>query len=168
VEHLPRWIGKFIPSVKYVHDNEPSINAFHQRPFDAVMRSFVSLLDKPSARLYLIWLQKAQTLKPSFIGSLIEARESRGSDDEESYKTFTDAELKGTGGSLYSAGQDTTFSSISIFALAMVLTPEVQTKAHKEIDAVTGGKRLPVFDDWKALPIVERIVYETLRLVNVL
>ncbi len=45
--------------------------------------------------------------------------------------------------------------------------PMVQTQAQKEINAVTGGKRLPNFDDWKALPIVERIVYETLRLVRI-
>ncbi len=47
----------------------------------------------------------------------------------------------------------------------MVLTPDVQIKAQKEVDAVTGGERLPNFDDWKSLPIVERIVYETLRWV---
>ena len=25
VEHIPRWMGKFIPSVKYVHDHTPAI-----------------------------------------------------------------------------------------------------------------------------------------------
>ena len=50
--------------------------------------------------------------------------------------------------------------------MAMILTPKVQSQAQKEIDAVTGGARLPTFDDWKALPIVERLVYETLRLVR--
>jgi len=82
-------------------------------------------------------------------------------------KSFTDAEIKGTGGSIYSAGQDTTNSTLTIFVMAMVLTPQVKIQAQKEIDAVTGGKRLPTFDDWKALPIVERLVYETLRLVGI-
>lgn len=50
--------------------------------------------------------------------------------------------------------------------MAMVLTPEIQIRAQREIDAVTGGTRLPNFDDWKSLPIVERIVCETLRLVR--
>ena len=88
-------------------------------------------------------------------------------DEEEAIKSFTDNELRGTGGSLYSAGQDTTFSTETIFVMAMVLAPEVQTRAQKEIDTVTKGARLPTFDDWTALPIVERIVYETLRLVRV-
>jgi hypothetical protein len=50
--------------------------------------------------------------------------------------------------------------------MAMVLTPDVQIRAQKEIDAATRGIRLPTFSDWKTLPIVERIVYETLRWVR--
>jgi len=98
---------------------------------------------------------------------LIEARETQEADEEEAIKSFTDGELRGTGGSLYSAGQDTTYSTETIFVMAMVLTPKVQARAQEEIDAVTGGTRLPTFDDWKTLPIVERIVYETLRLVRI-
>lgn len=81
-------------------------------------------------------------------------------------KSWTDAELRGAGGSLYSAGQDTTYSTETIFVMAMLLEPEVQKRAQKDIDAVTGGTRLPDFEDWRALPIVERLVYETLRLVR--
>lgn len=78
-------------------------------------------------------------------------------------KAFTEAEIWGTGGSLFSAGQDTTFSTETIFVMAMILNPGVQIQAQKEVDAVIGRTRLPTFDDYKALPIVERIVYETLR-----
>lgn len=98
---------------------------------------------------------------------MIQARETHAADEDEAVKSFTDDELRGTGGSLYSAGQDTTFSTETIFVMAMVLTPEVQARAQKEIDALTKGARLPTFDDWAALPIVERIVYETLRSVRV-
>lgn len=106
-------------------------------------------------------------MQPSFIGRLIEARETHEPDEDEAIKSFTNGELRGTGGSLYSAGQDTTFSTETVFVMAMVLTPKVQTQAQKEVDAVTGGRRLPSFDDWKELPIVERIVYEVLRLVRI-
>ena len=112
-------------------------------------------------------LQKAGKLQPSFLGRLIEARETHAADEEEAIKSFTDSELRGAGGSLYSAGQETTFSTEMIFVMAMLLAPEVQTRAHKEIDAVTGGARLPTFDDWEALPILKRVVYETFRLVRV-
>jgi hypothetical protein len=58
VEHVPRWIGKFIPSVKYVHDYAPTIEEFHQRPFDAVMKSLVSCPDEPQLGLYLMRYRK--------------------------------------------------------------------------------------------------------------
>ncbi|TAQ90784.1 hypothetical protein B7494_g893 [Chlorociboria aeruginascens] len=146
LKHAPRWVGMFIPSIKFVHDHIPTVKEFCQRPFDAVIASY-----------------KAGTSKPSFMTRLLEEREMLKSDEGESIKRFTDEELKGTGGALFSAGHETTFSSETIFVMAAVLFPDVQIRAQKEIDAVTGGMRLPTFDDWKALPIVERIVYETLR-----
>jgi hypothetical protein len=45
----------------------------------------------------------------------------------------------------------------------MILNPEVQTKAHAEIDRVVGKDRLPDFDDRPALPYMEAILRETLR-----
>ena len=105
-------------------------------------------------------LQKAGTMEPSLLGRLIEARETHDADEEEEeddIKSFTDGELRGTGGSLYSAGQDTTYSAETIFVMAMVLTPDVQIRAQKEIDAVTRGIRLPTFSDWKTLPIVDSV-----------
>jgi cytochrome P450 len=110
--------------------------------------------------------QKAGIAKPSFMSRLIEARDKHAPDEEEAVKNFTDADLQGAGGVLYSAGQDTTYATETIFTMAMLLYPDVQIQAQKEIDAVTGRKRLPNFDDWKALPIIERMVYETLRYVT--
>jgi hypothetical protein len=46
-------------------------------------------------------------MEPSFLGRLIKARETHDADEEEEeddIKSFTDGELRGTGGSLYSAG----------------------------------------------------------------
>lgn len=102
------------------------------------------------------------------MGRLIEARETRGEDTDEAIKNLTDAELKGVGGALYSAGADTTYSSETTFVMAMLLTPNVQRKAQQEVDAVTGGARLPNFEDWNSIPIVERIVYEVLRWAEIL
>ncbi|RFU27388.1 hypothetical protein B7463_g8951, partial [Scytalidium lignicola] len=63
--------------------------------------------------------------KPSFIGRLVEARKTCKTDKKEDIKYFTDAELKGTGGSLYAAGQDTTNSTMMIFVMAMVRTQRI-------------------------------------------
>jgi hypothetical protein len=50
-----------------------------------------------------------------------------------------------------------------VFLLAMVLHPEVQTKAQADIDRVIGKDRLPDFDDRPALPYLDAILRETLR-----
>ena len=49
----------------------------------------------------------------------------------------------------------------------MYLHPEVQERACKELDAVVGSGRLPVFADRENLPYVNAIVKETLRWHNV-
>jgi len=47
--------------------------------------------------------------------------------------------------------------------LAMLLRPEVQERAQKEIEAVVGSERLPDFDDRNKLPFVSAIAKEVLR-----
>jgi len=49
------------------------------------------------------------------------------------------------------------------FILAMVLHPEVQDKAQRELDKVVGNARLPNFEDRAELPFVRAIVLECLR-----
>ena len=45
----------------------------------------------------------------------------------------------------------------------MVLNPDVQRKAQRELDQVVGPHRLPDFSDQPSLPYVDAIVKETLR-----
>lgn len=47
----------------------------------------------------------------------------------------------------------------------MVLHPEYQEKAQKEIDALLDFERLPEFSDRKSLPYVECILQEIYRCV---
>ncbi|KAG7087440.1 hypothetical protein E1B28_013406 [Marasmius oreades] len=61
------------------------------------------------------------------------------------------------------AGADTTVSAILSFILAMVLNPQIQARAQKEIDDVLGSSRLPDFADRGCLPYINAILSETLR-----
>lgn len=63
-------------------------------------------------------------------------------------------------GSLYGGGADTSVSAMLSFALAMTLHPEVQHKAQADI---TGGARLPNFEDRPRLPYVDALVQEVYR-----
>jgi hypothetical protein len=56
-----------------------------------------------------------------------------------------------------------TWHTITVFILCMLLNPEIQAKAQKEIDTVVGRGRLPDFTDRDALPYVECVIQETMR-----
>lgn len=51
------------------------------------------------------------------------------------------------------AGADTIVSAVLSMFLAMCLNPEVQDKAQKQLDNVTGG-RLPIYSDRPQLPYI--------------
>jgi cytochrome P450 len=56
-----------------------------------------------------------------------------------------------------------TVAGVQTFFLAMVCNPEVVAKAQKELDSVTGGDRLPDFNDRPRLPYINAILKETMR-----
>ena len=45
----------------------------------------------------------------------------------------------------------------------MTIYPDYQKRAQEEIDSVTGGKRLPTFEDRSMMPYVDALVFECLR-----
>ncbi|KAH7913274.1 cytochrome P450 [Hygrophoropsis aurantiaca] len=71
--------------------------------------------------------------------------------------------IKESAASSFAAASETTFSVLMVFALAMVLNPDVQAKAQAEIDSAVGFDRLPDWDDRPLLPYVDAIIRETLR-----
>ncbi|KAI9566797.1 cytochrome P450 [Boletus coccyginus] len=58
---------------------------------------------------------------------------------------------------------DDTSSTLLVFILAMLLNPDVQARAHAEIDSVVGTARLPDFEDRRSLPYIDAVLRETLR-----
>ncbi|KAF2492584.1 putative cytochrome P450 oxidoreductase [Lophium mytilinum] len=66
-------------------------------------------------------------------------------------------------GVLLEAGADTTANQILTIILALAKYPEVAKRARKEIDAVCGKDRAPLFSDFNALPYINCIVKEGMR-----
>lgn len=54
-------------------------------------------------------------------------------------------------------------ATLAWFFYAMILHPEVQKKAHEELDRVIGNGRLPTYEDRDSLPYIEAVVREVLR-----
>ncbi|KAI0071338.1 cytochrome P450 [Panus rudis PR-1116 ss-1] len=77
---------------------------------------------------------------------------------------YTEQIVQRTLGSMYTGKfQLCTVTALCFFMLAMVLYPEVQKKAQKELDSVLGIEVLPNFHDRPSLPYIEAVVNETLR-----
>lgn len=45
----------------------------------------------------------------------------------------------------------------------MALHPDIQLRAQAELDSITGGSRLPAYEDRQRLPYINAIVKEVLR-----
>ncbi|KAI0760097.1 cytochrome P450 [Fomes fomentarius] len=75
----------------------------------------------------------------------------------------SDYDIRCALGSMYFAGAETNLSALQTFFLAMVLHPDVQVKAHEEIDRVVGVHQLPDYCDQAALPYISAILKEVLR-----
>ncbi|EIW51642.1 cytochrome P450 [Trametes versicolor FP-101664 SS1] len=98
---------------------------------------------------------EAGKARPSFTLSYLEEKRTPTPADEEL--------IKAAAASLYSG--KCTPSSMTAFILAMLLRPEVQARAQRELDTVLGPSwaRLPTFADRARLPYIQAIVLEVLR-----
>jgi cytochrome P450 len=72
-------------------------------------------------------------------------------------------EISNLTGNFIGAGVDTTASTLLTFVLCMCLNPDVQARAHAELDSVVGRGRLPAWADEDRLPYLSAIINETLR-----
>jgi cytochrome P450 len=69
-------------------------------------------------------------------------------------------QLRFIGGVLMEGGSDTSSSLILSIVQALILYPEVQEKAYREISAIVGDDRSPEWSDMEKLPYINMIVKE--------
>ncbi|KAJ6517274.1 cytochrome P450 [Mycena vitilis] len=109
------------------------------------------------AEIPLAWVKEQMALgehTESFASNLLQDKDVS---DDRLY------EIKWSAASFYGAGADTTVSVVTAYFLAAAKYPEMQAKAHAEIDAVIGPNRLPTFEDRESLPYIEAICKELYR-----
>ncbi|KAF2792015.1 cytochrome P450 [Melanomma pulvis-pyrius CBS 109.77] len=136
---FPNWLVRD-RSLKFARDWRWAIRQIHEAPYA---------------------VGEKQSMEASLVRTLLAERQKKLDKGEPEEMTIED--IKGAGGAVYAAGQDTTWSTLVIFVLNMVLRPDIQEKAQVMIDAVVGPRRLPTFADRPSLPYIDYIVQETLR-----
>ncbi|KAF8478443.1 cytochrome P450 [Russula ochroleuca] len=92
--------------------------------------------------------------RPSVSASLIKNSNRSG---------LSNTEIAWLLGTLYSAGAETTATTLAWWTRAMVAHPEIQKRAQDELDAVVGRSRTPTFADAPNLPYIQALVKESLR-----
>ncbi|TFK33320.1 cytochrome P450 [Crucibulum laeve] len=138
VDYMPSWF----PGTHYAkkaRSYKAATKKVHDFPYDTIKRQLVEGVESPSYLSY-------------HIDRLDQNDEPDDIDD-----------IKGSAATIYTAGGETTWSTLLIFILAMVLNPDCQREAQEEIDRVVGPGRLPEFSDRSSLPYVECLVQEVHR-----
>ncbi|KAG1897549.1 cytochrome P450 [Suillus fuscotomentosus] len=107
--------------------------------------------------------QAAGTAAPSVVSNALKRIPVKTQDEGEA--AVLEKGIKESSASGYAAASETTTSTLYVFLLAMVLYPEVQTRAQAEIDSVIGEtlERLPDWDDRASMPYINAVILETLR-----
>ncbi|KAF2181442.1 m-hydroxybenzyl alcohol hydroxylase [Zopfia rhizophila CBS 207.26] len=83
--------------------------------------------------------------------------------DTQDKNQLTDNQLLFLGGVLMEGGSDTSSSLILTIIQAMTKYPEVQARAHAEIDAAIGDERSPQWSDFSKLPYINMMIKESHR-----
>ncbi|KAI0654052.1 cytochrome P450 [Cubamyces menziesii] len=94
---------------------------------------------------------------PSILNQLLDAV------PESQVTGVTEVTAKEISAAVFAAGADTTIATMTAFFCAIILYPDVQTRAQEEPDAVVGPDRLPQITDLPSLPYVKAVVKELLR-----
>ncbi|KAI5892518.1 cytochrome P450 [Schizophyllum commune H4-8] len=143
LRYLPTCLVPLRP-LKFARKWHAAIRRIHEVPFAAVQKDIQEGIARPS-----LVQQKLEALT-----SALERSET---------PEMTHEDIRGAAGAIYAAGQDTTWATLTVFVLNMVLNPGIQRKAREEIDRVVGRDRLPSFSDRASMPYLNHVLLETLR-----
>ncbi|KAK6186250.1 hypothetical protein SNE40_008322 [Patella caerulea] len=102
-----------------------------------------------------------------FADYLIHARRQAILDDPEIENLITDEHLVYTCSDIFSAGIDTTRTTINWTILLLIAHPEIQTKVQAELDKVLDAGQAPTLNDRERMPYTEAVLHESMRLCPV-
>lgn len=160
--HLPSWIYALPSQLR-------STSKLLFRYFYLLSLESANAEDEKSSLASASASASTSASRPSFAKTLVKSQREQG---------LSDVEVAGLTANLIGGGVDTTSSTMISCILALCAFPDVQAKAHAELDAVIGHSRSPTWEDIETslsspsganstmktkLPYFTALVKETLR-----
>lgn len=142
-KYAPNWLARSRP-LKHARDWKYAILNLHEIPFANLQKEMKEGIAQNCI---------AQTL----------LEESAAREEKGEVNNLSTEDIKGACGAIFIAGANTTWSTIIICILNLLMNPVVLKKAQAEIDAVVGSDRLPNFEDRERLRYIDFIVQEAFR-----
>lgn len=146
IRHLPNWLANSA-ALKHARDSKFAIERLHNAPWAAT---------EPD-------IKAGTATSVSFMRTYYE-KYSRSIEAGEQPEMSL-ADIKGAAGAISIAGGNTTWATIVVCILHLILYPDVQRRVREEIDSVTKGERLPTFEDRDKMPYFQYMIEETTRCV---
>ncbi|KAJ1173411.1 hypothetical protein NDU88_005247 [Pleurodeles waltl] len=103
-------------------------------------------------------------VRRDFIDAFLEELEKVKGDPRSS---FNELNLLLTVGDLFTAGTETTSTTLRFGLLYMILYPDVQNRVQEEIDKVIGRERKPTMDDRANMPYTNAVIHEIQRYADI-
>ena len=147
-------IAKYFPFHSYKSEQKSIDRVFE------IIRHQLKVLEKefdPSAEI--------ESLTGSLLKERLAAENEVGAEDKASI--LSDDYIINTMEDMFSAGYETTSTTLRWAIAYLVNHPEYQKEIQSKLDEVVGRDRMPGLDDRPNLPLVQATIMETLRLGNV-
>ncbi|KAL4259182.1 cytochrome P450 family protein [Pleurotus pulmonarius] len=140
LQHLPAWFPGTGPAAQ-AREWRPMFRRVYDYPYEQVEKKM-----------------SEGVAEDSILGRVLAGFSTRSSVPEEEIEY-----AKLATGAMYRAAVETTWSTVAVLFMAMILYPECQKRAQEEIDRVIGAERLPEFEDKDSLPYTTALIHEVLR-----
>ncbi|KAH9929093.1 cytochrome P450 [Epithele typhae] len=152
-----RWVVEYVPALRHVPAWVPGMRTQHER-WAKWQAASARLVNLPYS--FLVAERNRPEVQQSVVNRLLVEREEQYAGDQFGRLDADDKiEVAKNVGAIGSTLQ-------AVF-LALSLHPDIMAKAHAELDAVVGPRRMPDFDDAEPLLYVRAFILESLRWHNV-